>query len=305
MSYLVKSINWVWNQYNNIYEIHEKINLWKKYNNVIDWFLGWGSLLLNLNASWKKYIWYDKMDLSIKFFNSIQNNQKEIQLKDFWNVINKYNNFSEKENYYDFRNDWNLLYKKSNFSKKDFIIKTILLLKLCSNSIIRFNKKWEFNQGFRWLWKRKLEKWTFFTEKVISKVFLEYEKLIKRLNSKDFSFEIWDFLKEMKKYWEWDLLILDPPYKDIWNVYNSIWNEEKEKELLEFLLNEYKWDFIYFNYLNKERKSEELKKKNLNLVKFMNVYPNIKLLNMKSHISMWQKRKWFWYIKQVILTNIK
>jgi len=300
----MKTLNWAWNQMRNLPTLDKVINKKKIYDHVIDWFLGSWSILFNLDVNAKKYIWIDILEISPLFFKFVAEIWNKINRKDFFKVVKEYNNFNEKEEYYRFRKDWNELYENPELKKKDFVINTILLLKLCSNSIVRFNQQGLFNQWFRWVSKKKTSK-LFFTDRTLNKIVNEYHLLYEQLIKNDYVFEAVDILTKLKKYWKNDLLILDPPYIDVENVYwlTKIWTEEDEKKVLDFLLNEFNWDFIYFNYLNK-LDSDWKKRKHLNVVKFINSYKNVNILPLTNHTSMWQKRKGLSNIKEIILTNI-
>jgi len=83
------------------------------------------------------------MNLSPEFLNSIIENSEKITKNDFLEVIEKNENFKHKDFYYNFKDEWNELFQIPYLerNKKEFIVKTIILLKLCSNSIVRFNSK--------------------------------------------------------------------------------------------------------------------------------------------------------------------
>ena len=219
----------------------------------------------------------------------------------YWDIINQYNKFRDKQNYYDFREDWNKDYKFWVITF-DFVIRTILLLKMMSNSMVRFNRKWEFNQWYRWT--KDFELW-FFNKDKIKNINNEFNKLLKLFNENNYCFRNKDLLDDIKQYWENDLLILDPPYllwHAEWNLYWmwwKDWNREKEKELLEFLLNDYKWDFIYFNYL-----SVNWNKLNV-LDNFIKESLNVKIIPLREQVSTWQKRvQWTKKVEEVLITNI-
>ncbi|MEE0615972.1 MAG: DNA adenine methylase, partial [Intestinibacter bartlettii] len=143
--------NWVGNKYKYIGTINDLVRD-KKYNDVVDCFMGSGNILLNLECTANRFIGNDKNRLlpyiyeRIRVIDNFNIHQIEI-------TLNQWNRFSSKEDYYNFREYWNKKYKNNRFDDA-FIYETALLLKMCSNSMVRFNSKGEFNQGFRGLGKK-------------------------------------------------------------------------------------------------------------------------------------------------------
>jgi len=308
----VRLINWAWSKFLYIDLINQII--WdKKYNNIADWFLGSWNLLLNISKNADKYIGIDNIKLIPNLFQWVNSwNIVEIKEEDYWNIVNQYNNFKEKE-YYVFRDHWNEKFANNDYDI-DFFLRTIMLLKMCSNSMVRFNSKWVFNQGFRLIAKSASDKWEwFFTDRKISTIVKETNKLLKILKENNFEFRVDSFLNQYKKFWKGDLLLLDPPYilaewkGWIYQAGEKAWNETKEKEILEFLLNDYEWDFLYFNFTKVIIDWVE-HKHNL-LLDFIDKYNEkkwkLKLYHLREKVGTWQWRKESnRSVEELIITNI-
>jgi site-specific DNA-adenine methylase len=165
------------------------------------------------------------------------------------NIINSHNKFSQKDDYYNFRDYWNSKYIQNKFDES-FIYETVLLLKMCSNSMIRFNKKGEFNQGFRGLGKQK----EFFNDSMKNLCIDSLNNICNLLKSKSFQFTTNDFINIPRINFinQNNLLIFDPPYTIIKDeMYNKDFDNIHNKYLLDILSKTHS-DFIYFNYLERD-----------------------------------------------------
>ena len=131
--------NWVGNKYKFMDEIN-RIVRGGVYNNVIDLFMGSGNLLINIDVNAKRYIGNDKIKLLPNIYNELSNNKYTYSLDDIETILNRFDRFSTKESYYAYRDYWNEKYLSDDFDRI-FILETILLLKMCSNSMVRFNPK--------------------------------------------------------------------------------------------------------------------------------------------------------------------
>lgn len=237
--------NWVGNKFKYIDEINNLVRN-KKYNSVIDMFMGSGNILLNIDLNANKMIGNDKIKLLPCVYTEIAKNKHVYTLEDVDIILNRFNRFSKKEDYYIFRDYWNEKYLNDKMDK-DFIIETVLLLKMCSNSMVRFNQKeGYFNQGFRGLGKKD----EFFTESMKRLCVDSVNSLTEILNKKEFDFTSEDFLN-FKDSDDNNLIILDPPYILRSDMYTVDWNKEHENKLNELIMKT-KNDFIYFNYLERD-----------------------------------------------------
>lgn len=260
--------NWVGNKYKYINKINNLIN--KEYDKIIDVFMGSGNILLNLDIKANHYIGNDIIPLLTNIYKELIINNYQYDIILFNEICKQYNDFSNKQDYYNFRKDWNSNYKISNYNK-NFILETLLLLKMCSNSMVRFNNKGEFNQGFRGC------HGPFFNEITKNNIINELNNLSNFLQNKNYKFTNFDCLKLLDnlKDTKNNLIILDPPYISSLGMYNlSSYNKEKDLQILNYL-NNTKNDFIYFNYLINEN-FEYLELKN-----FAKNY-NVEIINDKT-----------------------
>ena len=149
MNYIKSPLNWVGNKYKYIDIINELVK-GKEYEEIIDLFMGSGNVILNIDTKSNCYIGNDKNKLVPNLFTTIRKLDEDYNLEEFNKILDKWNYFREKDNYYAFREYWNKKYFADEFDK-DFIYETVMLLKMCSNSMVRFNQQGVFNQGFRGL----------------------------------------------------------------------------------------------------------------------------------------------------------
>lgn len=242
-SYIKSPINWVGNKFKHLNIINDLIKD-KKYSFVLDMFLGSGNVLLNLQCNSDKYIGNDKNKLVPMLYGELK--KYTYNLDKFEEIINRFNRFSDKSDYYTFRDYWNKKYL-SNIFDEEFIYETVMLLKMCSNSMVRFNpKEGYFNQGFRGISATKKNN-EFFTDTMKSLCVDGLNELSKHLNKNDYRFMSKDFITYEDK-WNNGLLICDPPYILRKDMYDTDFSENHDVKLLDIISNT-KNDFIYFNYL--------------------------------------------------------
>lgn len=252
MTYIKSPFNWVGNKYKYL-SIINSFNF-KNYEHVIDVMMGSGNILFNIIATGKNYVGNDKQCLLPDIYNLINKNDIEFSLSDIEQVLNKFDRFSTKESYYIFRDYWNKKFLK-NVRDRIFCVETALLLKMCSNSMVRFNPTHGyFNQGFRGLGKKD----EFFTDKMKEIVLDGLNSLQKLFGQKKFYFLNKDFEYCISRPKNKSLLIIDPPYILRKDMYNTDFSENDDVRLLN-LLSSTPHDFIYFNYLQRENiKNEKL-----------------------------------------------
>lgn len=283
--------NWVGNKFKYIDEINNLVRN-KKYNSVIDMFMGSGNILLNIDLNANKMIGNDKIKLLPCIYTEIAKNKHVYALEDVDIILNRFNRFSKKEDYYIFRDYWNEKYLNDKMDK-DFIIETVLLLKMCSNSMVRFNQKeGYFNQGFRGLGKKD----EFFAESMKRLCVDGVNSLTEILNKKEFNFTNEDFLN-FKDSDDNNLIILDPPYILRSDMYTVDWNKEHEDKLNKLIMNT-KNDFIYFNYLERDgivnqELADIIKKRGLTVVE----------INNKTNAGQGRSKNTI-DVKEVLITNV-
>lgn len=285
--------NWVGNKYRYVENINN-ITKDNKYNKVYDVFMGSGNILLNLECEAEFLIGNDSVPLIPNVYTAISTTKENFTLNELQSIVDKWNKFSDKQDYYSFRDYWNVKYLGNNHDK-DFIYETILLLKMCSNSMVRFNgKKGYFNQGFRGLGKGKTE---FFADTMKSKIIRELNNLKNSLTARKYEFTTGDFKHTLSKVVKDDLVILDPPYILSSGMYGMDFTNEDDLYLLDFLQNT-DCHYMLFNYL------ESGEETNYNLTNFLSKNPNLYVENLNNNTSTGQNRKGKKEIIEIVVSNI-
>lgn len=286
--------NWVGNKYKYI-DIINPIVKDKQYEYVLDMFMGSGNIILNIDVVADAYVGNDKNKLLPKVYKFLNEINYKYTYCDIENILNKFNRFSNKEDYYIFRDYWNEKYLNNVFDK-DFIIETILLLKMCSNSMVRFNpKEGYFNQGFRGLGKKK----EFFTENMKQLCLNELNKLIDNMKNRNYDFlndnfiDYFDGLCGEGK----GLLILDPPYILRKDMYDTDWTEKHDDKLFQ-LMKTTKDDYIYFNYLERDGVANE------SLQQFVNEN-GLRVIDINDKTMSGQGRENIKEVREVLITNVQ
>lgn len=292
--YIKSPCNWVGNKYKHLDKINEIVG-GKEYERVIEPFMGTGNILLNINTPAKVYIGNDNISLVPKLYSFMVDNDFKYDLEELEDIIKAWNSFSDKEDYYVFRNYWNSKYSNNAYDK-DFVYETVLLLKMCSNSMVRFNKKGEFNQGFRGLALGKIE---FFSNNMKDNIITQLNSLTTALNSRNYGFMVEDFKVALKETTENDLIILDPPYILRTDMYDMNFTEEDDAFLTDFLANT-KSDFLYFNYLE----SNGVINKKMNDLFGSSKHEFLRFENISNKTMAGQGRRGTKKVKEVIITNI-
>ena len=281
--------NWVGNKYCHIDKINEIIKN-KKYDRVIEMFMGTGNILFNIECNANEFIGNDKQKLLPLLYNSIKESSEVFDILELRNILAKWNNFSNKQDYYDFRDYWNIKYKRNQFDR-EFIYETALLLKMCSNSMVRFNKQGEFNQGFRGLGNKN----EFFGESMINLIIDGLNELHESLYDREYTFTNYDMINI--EYNKNDLLIIDPPYILRQEMYSQDFSIEHDDYLLE-ILNKKEVDFIYFNYIERDNFAHS------KLYDILNHNPDLKVVELSNKTKSGQGATGVKNIKEVMITNI-
>ena len=217
---------------------------------VVDGMMGGGNVLLEL-AKTKQVIGNDIIPLMPHIF--VWFSQYSTDASVFWRIIDEWK-FDTKDSYYKFRDHSNIAYR--NFDGPfdfDFLIKTILLLKMCSNSMVRFNSDGVFNQGFRGLTHGRpfiegvpIDKW--------ARELKYYQDVIGSAKRMFYHWDVMKFLDYIAPDTDFDktLFIFDPPYLLETEAYNAnTYTKEKEIALQKWIVAS-GCKFIYFNYLSRD-----------------------------------------------------
>lgn len=210
----------------------------KDIDTFVDFFCGGGNVAINSNA--KKIIAIDKETNLIKILELFKNHDYMDIVNKLDSIIEKYNLSNTYKNGYEFygqdsssglgnynkkyylnlRNDYNHM---KDSEEKDFIFLTLVIFAF--NHQIRFNSKGEFNMP---VGKRDFNS-------SIRKNLLDF---CGKLVVKNISFVNTDYKNfEIDSLTEKDFCYFDPPYYlgDASYNENDGWNENKEKELLNYL----------------------------------------------------------------------
>lgn len=210
----------------------------KDIDTFVDFFCGGGNVAINSNA--KKIIAIDKETNLIKILELFKNYDYMDIVNKLDSIIEKYNLSNTYKNGYEFygqdsssglgnynkkyylnlRNDYNHM---KDSEEKDFIFLTLVIFAF--NHQIRFNSKGEFNMP---VGKRDFNS-------SIRKNLLDF---CRKLVVKNISFVNTDYKNfEIDSLTEKDFCYFDPPYYlgDASYNENDGWNENKEKELLNYL----------------------------------------------------------------------
>lgn len=282
--------NWVGNKYNYMDKINSVIED-KKYRNVIDMFMGSGNIFLNASCGHDNIIANDKIKLLPMLYEEIRLVDEDFSLDEVNAILLKWCMFSKKEDYYEFRKHWNKKYKEDNFDR-EFIIETSLLLKMCSNSMVRFNKSGEFNQGFRGLGDKK----EFFGESMKTLIVNGLNSLRHELNKMNVSFNVGD-VRDMK-FSNDDLLIIDPPYILRQDMYCQDFTIQHDDYLLN-IIKENKVDFIYFNYIHRDDITHS------KLHEALSNNKELRVIELSNKTKSGQGSTGSKQIREVMITNIK
>ena len=211
----------------------------KNIDTFIEPFLGGGTVFLNVEAN--RYLLND-IDTHLYnlhkflyhshqygFDNFIENVLKVIDdyglSKSFYEDIVPISLKKEfKKTYYAKFNKDGYNNLKKEFNKNKNYLFLYLLVIFGFNRMIRFNSKGEFNVPVG-----NVD----FNKNVFNSL-RAYFEFVKNRNIKFFNLDFKEFLQniELKKD---DFIYLDPPYLITFSEYNKLWNEEKEKQLLELL----------------------------------------------------------------------
>lgn len=290
---MIKSpYNWVGNKYKYINIINDLISN-KYYDYVIDLFMGSGNILFNINNC-NNYIGNDIIKLLPNIYDKLSINNYQYTINDFNNIINKYNNISNKLDYYNFRKYWNNKYINNIFDKL-FILETIILLKMCSNSMVRFNSHGLFNQGFRNIDKNKK---CFFSELTKTNIINQINSFSKYIDNK-YRFLNLDYIN-IKNNYKNSLYIIDPPYQLCNGFYNCNFSNKHVNYLYNLLDNIIYTNnkFIYFNYLQKDNII------NNQLNEYINSHKQLNLIKINNKTKSGQNRINTKIVNEILLTNI-
>ena len=218
-------------------------------NTYVEPFVGGGSVFLNVNA--QKFVLNDIDKNMIKlhnylctcsscpdiFFEQITNRILELGLSRSFmeDVVSSDLKSEYPKTYYAKYNKESYARLRYEYNKnKENVLDLYLLLIYGFNRILRFNSKGDFNLPVG-----NVD----FNKNVVNAL----ETYFKNVCSKTIHFFNFDYKEfvNLLTYKEDDFIYLDPPYLITFSEYNKLWNEDKERELIELLdeltRNKVKW----------------------------------------------------------------
>lgn len=238
----------------------------KEVNGVREIFCG--SAIVSLSSLCDSVYLNDKNDYILKLIDFFNNNEAEDIINKTDKIIEKYgltNTYYEgKSKYIEKKHEGLSRYNKEGYEKlkKDYnkdkdLYKLFVLIIYGFNHYLRFNKKDEYNVPVG-----KVD----FVESLRKKT-IDYCAAIKnkKIHITNYDFKDERLYKDVNKK---DLFYFDPPYLITMATYNSCWNEEDEKNLLQILddLNDKGYNFMLSNVI------ESNGKKNVILKEWMKKY---------------------------------
>lgn len=173
----------------------------------IDLFTGGGSVYMNICDKYDRVIANDKIEDLITIHKSLRN--KDFVLRA---VDRSIETKESKDNYLKLRDDY-------NYSGDSSLL--LALIWSCNSNMMRFNKKFEFNQthGKRCFNSNTKKKYVKFIEKDYSNVIFKSEnfELVGTTATKD------------------SFVYLDPPYSNTEAGYNVFWSDKEENQLIKLI----------------------------------------------------------------------
>lgn len=232
--YLKSPFNYTGSKYKLLNKIYPYFP--KDVNKFYDLFAGGGSVFIN--SGYKNIVINDVISPLIKFYKNL----KDLDFNEVLSDINKCKISKDSQE------EFLKLRKEFNIDKNEY--KFFCLVSSCTNNLMRFNLKGEFNQTFgkRTVNDSTVEKLKLYSDKI---------KTITNLEIINHQFDDEYFDKINKD----DFVYLDPPYKITEAGYNCFWSDSHENRLWEFMrkLDEKNIRFIMSNVSeHKNKKYEQL-----------------------------------------------
>ena len=235
----------------------------KDVNKFVDLFCGGATV--GLNASCKELVLNDNLPHLVELFNYFSENDADYIIKQIEDGIECYHIDTQNvEAYQKLKEDYNRQLFKSPI---DFFI----LVAFGFNNQIRFNSRGEYNIPFgknRSGWNPRMKK--------------NLYGFVNALHSGNIEFSTLDFSKfDFSTLKKGDFVYADPPYLASQATYNSGWNEDSEKELLNKLseLNSRGIKFALSNVLENNKKENRILKDWVAWNNFRVVHLNISYAN--------------------------
>ena len=241
--FIASPFNYTGSKYKLLPQIKEKF---PKEQTLIDLFAGGGSVFIN-SQEYSKIIANDCINPLIQFYKWLQNNSWETVIQTIYDrdIKNSCHEYSHNE----------YLKLRERFNEKNDFIDFFILVCSCTNNMMRFNKKLEFNQTFG---KRSFNS---NTEKKLK----EYHNVLFQNDKIQFISDNFINIVPDKN----SFVYLDPPYLITEAGYNAYWSKTLEESLYQYIdeLNDNGIKFMLSNVSEHKGK----KNPNMNKIKKYNI----------------------------------
>jgi DNA adenine methylase Dam len=214
--YLKSAFNYTGQKYPLLEQLLEYFPVKQDVDLFVDAFCGGGSVFVN--CDYDKIIANDRITPLINFYNEINNTETFEELKS--NIEPYILDKEDKEAYHESRDKFNEEGAENPFH-------FFCLVQSCTNNMMRFNKKFQFNQTFG---KRT------YNPNTEEKLKAYYER-IRTQNVKFSNLNYTDLFDKLLKYDEGEMFIyIDPPYYGITEAgYNAFWSKQLEEMLYDYI----------------------------------------------------------------------
>ena len=223
----------------HIKELYSKLKL----DNSVYYEPFMGSGIVGFNIEPERAIFSDNNPYIIKFYNSIKNNELDLDtIRIFLEEEGKKLLESGKDYY-------NLV--RDRFNKDGNILDFLFLNRCCFNGLMRFNRNGKFNVPYC---KKDDKLSSDYIDKIIDQV-KKVKELLDRHPDWQFICSDWkDIVKDAK---EEDIIYCDPPYLGLFSTYYTEYDINNEKELQDFLNNICNSKWIYSSWKENKDKINE------------------------------------------------
>lgn len=223
----------------HIKELYSKLKL----DNSVYYEPFMGSGIVGFNIEPERAIFSDNNPYIIKFYNSIKNNEIDLDtIRIFLEEEGKKLLESGKDYY-------NLV--RDRFNKDGNILDFLFLNRCCFNGLMRFNRNGKFNVPYC---KKDDKLSSDYIDKIIDQV-KKVKELLDRHSDWQFICSDWkDIVKDAK---EEDIIYCDPPYLGLFSTYYTEYDINNEKELQDFLNNICNSKWIYSSWKENKDKINE------------------------------------------------
>lgn len=236
------SLNWVGSKAQHITKISTVLSWVKEVDYIVDPMSGSGNLVLGLqNIKAKVLVAGDLVPLGPRYLMALSEIRPDYEFLviDALSMLSNFSMITDKADYYHYRDWWNEeVYHGETWDPHLYVLSTVLLLKMCSNSMVRLNSHDQFNQGFRGIHTNEHQ---FFSGKKIENIIAKLNELIhqySRVRSMVSCFPGYDFEETLQLSLvegSSAIVLLDPPYIPDQRVYSEYTREDQARVIDAFL----------------------------------------------------------------------